>query len=172
MQRIWITGQSGSGKTTVANKLGNKLNITVYHRDNITWKEGWQERSEKEQIRLVKEISKKDKWIFEGNRFTASKKDGRFHNCDTIIHLNINRFLCLYRGLKRHFKHRHDVRPELPKGCDEEYNMELVKYVLFGYPKKKFVRQTLFKEAIKSGKEVIILNGRKEVRDWSKKLNL
>lgn len=172
MHRIWITGSSGSGKTTIAKKLGNKLNTTVCHRDNITWKENWQERSEKEQIELVKEISKKDKWIFEGNKFTASKKDGRFDNCDTIIHININRFLCLYRGLRRYFKHRHDARPEFSEGCNEEYNMEMVKYVLFVYPKKKSERQILLKEAVKLGKEVIILNGRKEVRVWCNKLNL
>ncbi|QVK17659.1 AAA family ATPase [Mycoplasmatota bacterium] len=172
MYRIWITGSSGSGKTTIANKLGNKLNIPVYHRDRITWKENWQERSEKEQIEIIKEISEKDKWIFDGNKFSASKNDGRFDNCDMIIHININRFLCLYRGVRRYLKHRHHTRPEFSEGCYEEYNMEAIKYVLFGYPKKKYERQLLFNEARKLGKEVIILNGRKEVRAWCNKLNL
>ncbi|QVK17651.1 AAA family ATPase [Mycoplasmatota bacterium] len=172
MQRIWITGSSGSGKTTLANKLENKFNISVYHRDSITWKENWQERSEKEQIDIIKELSEKDKWIFDGNKFSASKKDGRFENCDTIIYININRFIYLFRGLRRYFKHKYDARPELSEGCYEEYNMEVVKYVLSGYPKKKIERQLLFNEAEKLGKQVIILNGHKEVKAWCNKLNL
>jgi len=172
MQRIWITGSSGSGKTTLANKLGNRFSIPVYHRDRITWMENWGERSEEEQIELIKEITEKDKWIFEGNMFTASKKDGRLHNCDTIIHINVNRFLCLYRGIRRYFLHRHNPRPDLSPGCKEDYDIVVAKYVLFGYPKKKNERRLLFQEAKRLGKNVIILNGTKGVRDWCKKMNL
>ena len=170
MQRIWITGSSGSGKTTLAKKLGDKLNIPVYHRDAITWKENWEERSQEEQIALTKEITKRDKWIFEGNMFTASRLDGRFDKCDTIIFLNINRFICLYRGLRRYFKHKNNPRPELNKGCDEEYDMTVVKYVLLGFPKKKSSREKFFSEAKKLGKKVIILNGQKEVNNWYNRL--
>lgn len=172
MQRIWITGSSGSGKTTLANRLGKKLNIHVFHRDQITWMENWQERSEEEQIKIVKEITIKEKWIFDGNRFTASKVDGRFDNCDTLIHLNINRFLCLYRGIRRYFEHKNDARADLSKGCDEEYGMEAVKYVLYGYPSKRSKRQELFAKAEKLGKKVIILNDHKSLKKWCVKMNL
>lgn len=172
MQRIWIAGSSGSGKTTLANKLGKKFNIPVYHRDSITWGENWEERTEEEQIRIVREISKKDKWIFEGNRFTASKEDGRFTRCDTIIYISMNRVICLYRGLKRYLKHRNNPRPELPVNCEEGYNITIVKYVLFGYPRKKSARLKLFKEAEKKGINVVFLKGGKEVRRWCKKHEL
>lgn len=169
MERIWIAGSSGSGKTTLANKLSKKLNIPVYHRDRVTWKENWQERSEKEQIEIVQEITEKDKWIFEGNRFTASKEDGRLNRCDTIIYINMNRFICLYRGLKRYLQHRNNPRPELPNNCKEGYDLTIIKYVLFGYPRKKPARKALFKEAEKMGKKVILLNGRRGMREWCKK---
>lgn len=172
MKRIWITGSSGSGKTTLANSLGDKLNIPVYHRDQISWKENWQVSSEKEQIELIKEISVKDKWIFDGNRFTASKKDGRLNNCDTIIHINFNRFLCLYRGVKRYFKHKNKARADLAPGCDEEFDMNVVKFILFDYPKKKFKRQKLFKEAEELGKRVIMLNGKIDYNEWCNRIGL
>lgn len=171
MQRIWITGSSGVGKTTLARKLGKKLTIPVYHRDKIIWKSNWGERCEEEQISLVKKISIKDKWIFEGDRFTASRQDGRFERCDTIIFLNINRFICLYRGLKRFIKHRNNPRPELPSGCKEEYDITVVKYVLLEYPKKKIKIFKLFREAEEMGKTIIILNGTKAVEKWYNKLN-
>ena len=166
MQRIWITGSSASGKTTLANMLGKKLSIPVYHRDRITWGENWQERSECEQIELIKSITGKDKWIFEGNMFTASKKDGRFDRCDTIIYPDVNRFLCLYKSLRRYFKYRKIARPDLADGCSEEYSVEHAKYILFGYPKKSSERQRLFSEAKGVGKTVIILNGCKGVKKW------
>ncbi|QVK21355.1 topology modulation protein [Mycoplasmatota bacterium] len=169
MQKIWITGSSGAGKTTLANKLGSKLNIPVYHRDKITWKENWITRSEKEQIELVMGISNKDKWIFEGNRFTASRVDGRLDNCDTLIYLDMNRFICFYRCLKRYLTHRNNPRCELPKGCKEEFTMEVAKYILFEYPRKKSQLKQFLKETTSFGKKVIILKGKREVKKWYKK---
>jgi adenylate kinase family enzyme len=166
MQRIWITGSGGSGKTTLANLLGNKLNIEVYHRDRISWMENWQIRPENEQNEIVIGITEKDRWIFEGNMFTVSKQDGRFHKCDTIIFININRFICLYRTIIRYIKHRKNKRPDLADGCEEDYSIEFVKYIMYDFPKKNNERQRLFIEAQQAGKTVIILNGRKSVKRW------
>ena len=35
LNRIWIAGCAGSGKTTLVNILGDKLDIPVYYRDLI-----------------------------------------------------------------------------------------------------------------------------------------
>lgn len=133
MQRIWITGSSGSGKTTLANIVGAKLNIPVYHNDRIFWMESWKERPVNEQIEITKGISKKNIWIYEGNRFNSCKKDDRYNQCDTIIFLKINRFICLYRFVKRYFKHRGTVRPDITEGCLEKIDITIVKYILFDY---------------------------------------
>ena len=37
MKRIIIIGPSGAGKSTLSSKLGDILNIPVYHLDNIWW---------------------------------------------------------------------------------------------------------------------------------------
>lgn len=170
MQRIWVTGSPGSGKTTLANMIGGKLNIPVYYNDRIFWKENWQERPVNEQIEIAEKISEKDKWIYEGNRFGDCKKDGRYNRCDTIIFLNINRFICLYRFIRRFVKHRGTVRPDISDGCIENIDMNIVKYILFNYSKKNNSRQELFTEAMKAKKSVIILNGSKSVKQWLAKL--
>lgn len=172
MQRIWIAGPSGSGKTTLANQLGAKLNIPVYHRDKITWVGKWQHRSEAEQIELSKEISTKEKWIFEGNRFTSAVEDRRLERCDTIIYLNMNRFLCLYRSFMRYLKHRGSIRPDMPDECVEQYDFILVRYILFDYPRKKADRESIFAEAQKAGKTLIILNGPRDVKRFCDDLAL
>lgn len=100
MERIWIAGSSGSGKTTLANIIGNKLHIPAYHRDYITWdRSSIIVRTEDEQIAITKEFMQNERWIFDGARFTASKTDGRLERCYTIIHLDINRFICLFRTI-------------------------------------------------------------------------
>ena len=164
MHRIWITGSSGSGKTTLANIIGVKLNLPVYHNDRIYWMRNWQQRPFSEQIEITKGISEKDDWIYEGNRFSDSKVDGRYNRCDTIIFIEINRLICLYRFLSRYLKHRGIVRPDMPEGCKENIDISIIKYILFEFPKKKKVRQKLFSEALSDGKDVIILCGIKGVK--------
>lgn len=170
MQRIWITGSSGSGKTTLANIIGAKLNIPVYHNDKIFWMENWQQRPINEQIEITRGITQKDKWIYEGNRINSCKQDGRYSECDTIIFLKINRFTCLYRFLRRSFKHRGTVRPDISEGCTEKVDIEILKYIIFDYPKKNNERQQLFAEAVKDEKSLVILSRGKDVKKWLKAL--
>lgn len=166
MQRIWITGSSGSGKTTLANIIGNRLNIPVYHNDKIFWLGNWQERPVNEQIKITRDISEKDMWIYEGNRFNDCKKDGRYDRCDTIIFLKINRFVCLYSFVKRYFKYRGTQRPDITEGCLEKIDSNIIKYILFDYPNKKNKRKKLFNEARKDNKNIIILSGRRNIKKW------
>ena len=166
MKRIWITGSSGSGKTTLANIISTKLNIPVYHNDKIFWMENWKERPTNERIEITKGIIEKKKWIYEGNRFKDCKKDGRYNECDTIVFLKMNRFICLYRFLRRYFKYRGTVRPDISEGCIEKIDIDIVKYILFDFPNKKDEMQNLFSEAMKDEKNVIILSGEKNMKKW------
>jgi len=166
MQRIWIIGSPGAGKTTFANIMGRKLNIPVYHNDRIFWKENWRERPANEQIETTKKIAANDKWIYEGNRFDHCQIDGRFNRCDTIIFLSVNRFTCLYRFIRRYHTYKGTVRPDIADGCIEKIDINIVKYILFEYPKKNSLRQELVTEAMTANKRVIILNGSKSIKLW------
>ena len=42
MKRIVIVGCAGCGKSTLAAKLGSKLNIPILYLDTIYWKANWQ----------------------------------------------------------------------------------------------------------------------------------
>ena len=69
-EKIHIIGPVGSGKTTLARKLANRLDIPTYELDNLVWKrrEGGSDRRRdvEERNALYSEIVKKDKWITEG----------------------------------------------------------------------------------------------------------
>lgn len=164
MKRIWVAGCSGSGKTTIALSIGKKYNIPVFHRDNITWAEDSSIRSEEEQISIIKNITKEDRWIFDGTRFTASIIDGRLARCDTLIYLDINRFTCLARAFKRSVNHWY--KNNLPKNERQYVTLDLIKYILYQYPKKKKEREDIFVRAKDKGINFIMLKGVKNLKRW------
>lgn len=160
MRKIWIAGSAGSGKTTLALAVGEKYDIPVYHRDDITWDENSCERSEQEQVEIVREITQKDQFIFEGARFTSAVIDGRLDNCDAIIYLNINRFTCLFRALRRWYE---QSRGNPSKAEYQPFGFRHIKSVLWDYPRKAPQRRKIFQLARQNHIDVILLNGVKSV---------
>lgn len=56
--------------------------------------------------------------------------------------------------------------PDMPEGCVESIDINKIKYIIFDYPRKNNKRQELFYQAIKDGKNVIILNGVQSIGKW------
>jgi hypothetical protein len=164
-QRIWICGGSGSGKTTLAKRLGASLGLPVYHRDAITWDENDDLRSEEEQIALLRAITRQERWIFEGARFTSAETDGRLARCDLIVHLDLNRWLCLSRALRRARlqKNRADI---LPKDR-QPYGWEHIRSCLISYPKKRPQREAVLQQARARGIRVVTLKRGNDVKRFT-----
>ncbi len=49
LQKIYIIGPAGSGKTTLANKLGKKYNLPILNLDDIFWKTKYTQENSPEQ---------------------------------------------------------------------------------------------------------------------------
>lgn len=111
--RIHITGNAGSGKTTLARELGEILNIRVFGLDKIVWKEGWAETPKEERALIEEQLTSKQDWIIEGVSSKAREKS------DFVIFLDVPLHTCLRRGVLRSFKYLFATRPELPNNCPE-----------------------------------------------------
>jgi len=111
--RIHITGNAGSGKTTLARELGEILSINVFGLDKIVWQENWVATSFEERVSLEKELASKEEWIIEGVSSIAR------NSADYIIFLDFPRSICLKRGVLRSVKYLFSTRPELPNNCPE-----------------------------------------------------
>jgi len=95
MKKIMLIGSGGSGKSTLSKKIGEILNVPVYHLDQIFWKPGWGPTPEKEWDNLLRELVKKEKWIIDGNY--SKTLDIRLKEADTVIFLDMPRYLTIYR---------------------------------------------------------------------------
>lgn len=68
-KKIHIIGSVGSGKTTLAKKLSEKLNIPFYELDNVMWKRkksGDVRRTDEERKEYLNSIIHYETWIIEG----------------------------------------------------------------------------------------------------------
>jgi len=65
--RIHITGNAGSGKTTLSKKLGQALDSPVSSLDGVVWKEGWVIASKEEKVLGEQELMRSsNSWVIEG----------------------------------------------------------------------------------------------------------
>ncbi|EJI1382244.1 MULTISPECIES: DNA topology modulation protein [Vibrio] len=131
MRRIAVIGSGGSGKSTFSALLGKELNLPVHHLDQLYWKPNWVKTPKDDWIKIQKGLCKSECWIIDGNY--QSTLDIRFEACDTVIFLDVNRYTCIYRALKRTLLS--SKRPDLAEGCDERFDIEFIKF-LWDYPKK------------------------------------
>ena len=64
--RIVIIGNSGSGKYTLAKRLGTELGINVHEVDKILWRPKWEQAPEDEYNSAHSEILRLSDWVIEG----------------------------------------------------------------------------------------------------------
>ena len=164
MRKIAIVGSAGAGKSTLAQTLGSILNIEVIHLDRYFWQPGWKERPQEARIEILRGLVQEAKWIIEGTYFTTS--DIRLKEADTIIFLDMPRFLCLWRVIRRRLEYSQHKRPrpDLPEGCSERLNwLYIVKVLIFPYIGRRTLARK-FSEVAQG--RIIALHSQKEVEDF------
>ncbi len=127
MKRILVIGSGGAGKSTVATRLGQSLNLKVHHLDKYYWRAGWVKPSPEEWLQTVTELINRESWIIDGNY--GGTLPLRLQRCDTIVFLDMPRLLSLWRIVKRNFRYRNGGRPDIAEGCPEKLDFEFVSWV-------------------------------------------
>lgn len=136
MERIMIIGFSGCGKSTLARRIGEKTGIEPVHMDALHWLPGWVESDDAHKTELLKPVLEKKRWIIEGS-YRRILWNERIENADTIIFLDYNRFLCLWRVIKRRIMYSGKTRPDMGKGCVEKLDAEFIYWVLIEGRRKR-----------------------------------
>lgn len=127
MERIALLGCGGAGKSTLAARLGERLDLPVVHLDAHFWRPGWEPTPRDEWRGIQREILSGDRWIADGNY--DSTLDIRFDLADTILFLDQPRWRCLARALARVRRYHDRSRPDLAPGCPEKLDLDFLRWI-------------------------------------------
>lgn len=141
MKRVMIVGQPGSGKSTLAIRLGQATELPVYHMDKIHYLPGWVERSAAEKSAMTQEVHVMEHWIFEGGHSATYRE--RVFRADVFVWLDISLWRRIFRVIKRSYKYRGQVRPDMQDGCPEQFNRQTLEFVGFIIRTRKSARDKL-----------------------------
>ena len=102
VKRITIVGGPGTGKTTLAQKLGTIFNLPIIHIDGINYNPNWEKVEKEKRDKLILEKIKNEKWISDGNYSSTLKE--RIEKSDLIIWLDYSGFDSIKGVLSRRIK--------------------------------------------------------------------
>ena len=160
MRKVLVIGPGGAGKSVFANRLGELLNIEVLHLDKFHWRPGWVELPKVEWLKTLKELLGRDSWIMDGNY--SGTLDIRLEACDTVIFLDMPRWLCLWRVLKRAMMYRNGSRPDMAEGCRERLNLEFIRWI-WNYPSRRKPKVVAMLTSNAQRKKIVWLRSDSEV---------
>ncbi len=128
--KILITGNAGSGKTTLSLMLTKLLdNYRLIHIDRLVWTNRWELVSKEHREKFYNELKTQKSWIADGVSKTL------LHDADTIIFLDYPRHVCYFRALKRTIKYAFQSRPELANQSPEIFVLGKLLKIIWIFPK-------------------------------------
>lgn len=167
MKKVVVAGVSaGTGKSTFARQLSEKLLIPVHHLDAYYWKAGWVERDPEEFKAVQQHLVTEETWIIEGNY--GSTMDIRLKEADTFIYLELPLRVCVYRALKRWITNYGKTRPDMAEGCPEKMDIEFLRFIVTTYADRKVEMHKRASDfsASGSGRRSIVLQTREEIESF------
>lgn len=163
MKKVLVIGCGGSGKSTFARCLGERLHLPVIHLDSIYWRPDWVETPKDEWQRTVADLVARETWVMDGNY--SGTLELRLAACDTVLFLDLPRRVCLWRVTKRWLKYRGQRRPDMADGCAEKFDLKFLAWI-WGYPKRNRPKILARCERHAAGKTIVRLRTAAAVEEF------
>jgi adenylate kinase family enzyme len=159
VRRIAIVGCAGAGKSTFARDLGRRLGLPVTHLDRLFWQPGWVKTGDDEWREIQRGLVAADAWVLDGNYIKTA--ESRFTAADTVIFLDLPRWLCLSRVIRRTITSMH--RDTQAPGCPDKVDREFLAWI---WNFRAHTRPRVLAAMAEHGKnaEHVILTSPREVR--------
>ena len=174
MRRVHIVGTSGSGKTTIAQRLAARLEVPHVELDALHWEPGWAEAPLEVFRRRVSEALHGETWVVDGN---YSKVRGIiWERADTVVWLDFSLAVIMGRLLWRTLR-RILTREELWHGNRENLKMtfcsrdSILLWALTTYRRRRREYPALFAQPAYAYLHVIRLRSPRKTRKWLTAIN-
>lgn len=97
--RILVYGVTGSGKTTLAERIARRTGLPWHSVDDLTWEPGWVQVPLDVQRARIAAICQRDRWILDSAY--AAWKDIPLARAQLVVGLDFPRWVSLVRLLRR-----------------------------------------------------------------------
>jgi len=114
IRKVCVVGNTASGKTHLANRIGLALGLPVQHLDQVYWQANWRHVSRDEFVAAQRQLTADDCWVIDGT-FGEFGLTDRFRAADAVVFLDMPTWSCVHRAVSR----RGDHRADLPAGADD-----------------------------------------------------
>ncbi len=102
MQRVAVVGNTGSGKTTMAERIAAKLSCPHFELDSVFWQPGWRELDREVFRERVRCTLDGDTWTVDGNY--RQVRDIIWSRADTVVWLDYSLPVVMWRLVRRTFR--------------------------------------------------------------------
>lgn len=123
MKKVIIIGCPGSGKSTFARKLHEKLSLPLFHLDMMYWNKDRTTVTKDLFLERLNEVISKPEWIIDGNY--NSTMEMRMSACDTVFFLDYPTSVCL-EGIELR---KGKSRPDMPWTETGDYDKEFIDFI-------------------------------------------
>ena len=162
MKKIIVIGCPGSGKTTFAEKLCDKIGIPLFYLDAIWHKPDRTHISRDEFDVRLGEILELDSWIIDGNY--SRTVELRIKACDTVFLFDLPTEICVEGATARLGKGRYDM-PWIDTTLSQDLKEEIL-----AFPSKNLPAIYGLLEKYKKDKNVVIFKSRAQADTYLSKL--
>jgi adenylate kinase family enzyme len=160
VKRVLVTGNAGSGKTSLSRHLSAKLGHPVIHLDKYVWRPGWRKAPKDEVALALDSLLAEPNWIIDGVSSQACRA------ADTIIFLDFPVTTCLFRAFTRTIRHVFNQRPEVPENCPERAILWRMTEIILQFPKETRPRLLEIFGQLTQDRQIVQICSRRELRTF------
>jgi adenylate kinase family enzyme len=161
VKRVVIIGCGGSGKTHLARRLAELLNLPLTHLDAVYYDANWKPLPHSDFAKAQETLVARPEWVIEGNY--ASTMPLRLRAADTVILLDPPTVTCLRRILQRRTHHGAGQHPAT--GLYPRITWSFIAYILtYRRAMLPRVHQLIIEHADEA--DVLVLHSRAEVENF------
>jgi adenylate kinase family enzyme len=159
--RIMVMGPPGSGKSSLARRIGQRCGLPVFHLDQAFWRENWVRTPDAVFRDEVARLAALPGWVIDGNYLDTIMP--RLQAADALIYLDVPTWLAMVRVLRRIVTGYGRVRPDAAAGCAERVEFEFLRFV-WNSNRERRASHLAIVEAFQGRK--FILRGKAESDAW------